>query len=306
VYWSLAVEEHFYLVFPLFFALLQRARWPRSRQALILVVVCGVVLAWRIVLIFLLGAEQDRTYVASDTRVDSILAGCILAIWNNPVLDRESIDDKRLAFFWLPLGAAAVLLSIVVREFRFDQTLRYTLQSFGLMPFFIAAVRWSEHWSFRWLNLPVVRYLGLLSYSMYLMHTATLWMFERHVPFSTPGSSLRGRASIEAWKGRALACAGASLATSSRPKSCQNRRESPLRELDFDDGNAVRGDDLLNAFVLRRFARVRIEPRPDPAEHESAFLRPCATRRNVNRRARCECGIAVDEDQNQALRRLVT
>jgi peptidoglycan/LPS O-acetylase OafA/YrhL len=186
VYWSLAVEEHFYLVFPLFFALLQRARWPRSRQALILVVVCGVVLAWRIVLIFLLGAEQDRTYVASDTRVDSILAGCILAIWNNPVLDRESIDDKRLAFFWLPLGAAAVLLSIVVREFRFDQTLRYTLQSFGLMPFFIAAVRWSEHWSFRWLNLPVVRYLGLLSYSMYLMHTATLWMFERHVPFSEP------------------------------------------------------------------------------------------------------------------------
>jgi peptidoglycan/LPS O-acetylase OafA/YrhL len=190
VYWSLAVEEHFYLVFPLLFGFLQRARWARHRQAALLLGLCGLVLAWRVVLIFMLGAEHDRTYVSTDTRVDSILAGCILAVWNNPVLDRESVNDRRLALVWLPLGTASVLLSLVVREFHFDQTFRYTLQSFGLMPFFIAAVRWYEHWPFRWLNLSWVRYLGVLSYSMYLMHTATLWMIERHVPFSEPVRSV--------------------------------------------------------------------------------------------------------------------
>ena len=190
VYWSLAVEEHFYLVFPLLYIWLQRAGLDRKRQALALVLLCALVLAWRIVLIYVLGADKDRTYVASDTRVDSILAGCILAIWQNPVLDRDSIDGKRLARVWLPLGLACVFLSLAVRSFRFDQTLRYTLQSFGLLPFFVAAIHWHEHWLFRWLNLRAVRYLGTLSYSMYLMHTAMLWMFEHWTKWPTPVRSV--------------------------------------------------------------------------------------------------------------------
>jgi len=142
------------------------------------------------VLIFALGAGKDRAYVASDTRVDSIIAGCILAIWQNPVLDRDSIDGRRLARVWLPLGIFCVLVSLGVRSFRFDQTLRYTLQSFGLMPFFMAAIRWHDHWAFRWLNLRPVRYLGTLSYSMYLMHTTTLWLFEYWTKWPTPVRSV--------------------------------------------------------------------------------------------------------------------
>ncbi|HEX6272903.1 MAG TPA: acyltransferase [Polyangiaceae bacterium] len=182
VYWSLAVEEHFYLLFPLLYLWLRRLEWPALRQAAFLAGICLLVLAWRFVLIDALGAHKERTYVASDTRVDSIIAGCILAIWKNPVLDRDSVNDRRLLALWLPLGTASVLASLVVREFRFDQTLRYTLQSFGLVPFFVAAIRFHDRWPFTWLNLAPVRYLGVLTYSMYLMHTTTLWMFDRHVP----------------------------------------------------------------------------------------------------------------------------
>jgi peptidoglycan/LPS O-acetylase OafA/YrhL len=186
VYWSLAVEEHFYLVFPLLYLWFRRAKWSGRRQAAALLALCALVLVWRVVLIFALGADKDRTYVASDTRVDSILAGCILAIWNNPVLDRDAVDGKRLLRFWLPLGGACVLLSLVVRTFQFDQTLRYTLQSFGLLPFFVAAIHWHDRWPFSWLNLRFMRYLGLLSYSMYLMHTTTIWMFEYWTKWSEP------------------------------------------------------------------------------------------------------------------------
>jgi peptidoglycan/LPS O-acetylase OafA/YrhL len=99
------------------------------------------------------------------------------------VLDRKAVDSRFLARVALPVGLACVAVSLVVRSFSFDQTLRYTLQSFGLAPFFSAAIVWHDRWPFRWLNTAVMRYLGTLSYSMYLLHTATLWMFERWAPW---------------------------------------------------------------------------------------------------------------------------
>jgi peptidoglycan/LPS O-acetylase OafA/YrhL len=178
VYWSLAIEEHFYLLFPLLYLLLRR-RLPSARaQTGVLIGLCALVLAWRCLLVFGLDASKDRIYVASDTRVDAILAGCILAIWHNPAIDPPRTDGGFwLKFVGLPLGFAAVLSSLWFRVSWFEQTFRYTLQSFGLLPFFIAAVRWHDRGVFRLLNLRFVRYVGVLSYSMYLMHTSTLWGF---------------------------------------------------------------------------------------------------------------------------------
>jgi peptidoglycan/LPS O-acetylase OafA/YrhL len=183
VYWSLAVEEHFYLGFPLLYLWLLRRGGSGRDQATILILFCVFVLAWRCVLIYYFDAPRDRTYVATDTRIDSILAGCVLAIWGNPVLDREGPSDKKLSLFWLPIGIAAVVLSLLPRIHEYDQTLRYTLQSFGLAPFFVAAIRWHDRGVFRILNLPLIRYLGVLSYSLYLMHVSMLWMLEFWVPW---------------------------------------------------------------------------------------------------------------------------
>jgi peptidoglycan/LPS O-acetylase OafA/YrhL len=173
VYWSLAVEEHFYVVFPLLFLFLRRSLSPAG-QVRALLALCALVLAWRCVLIFGLHVPKDRTYVASDTRVDSILAGCILAVWRNPILDR-GWDDRALKFIWLPLGVLSVLVSLVFRRPWFEQTFRYTLQSFGLLPVFVAVILWHDRGLVRVLNWRAVRYLGVLSYSMYLMHTSLLW-----------------------------------------------------------------------------------------------------------------------------------
>ena len=184
VYWSLAVEEHFYLVFPLVYLWLRRRGLSASEQALALIAICTLVLAWRCVLVFVLDAAKDRTYVASDTRVDSIIAGCLLAIWNNPVLDKQGPSDRRLGFLWLPLGGLMVLSSLVIRKPDFEQSFRYTLQSFGLLPFFIAVIRWHDRFPFTLLNTRIAKYLGVLSYSMYLTHTMVIWGLEdrTHLP----------------------------------------------------------------------------------------------------------------------------
>src|SRR6266540_1185461 len=193
VYWSLAVEEHFYLLFPLLYLALKRYVPTGRQQALVLLGLCAVVLAWRCGLVFGFHAARDRTYLATDTRVDAILTGCILAVWRNPMLDGDSIDDRWLKWVWVPLGALAFLVSIVVRVPEFEQTFRYTLQSFGLFLLFIAAIRWHDRGVVRVLNWPLVRRLGVLSYSLYLMHTAAIWAFSERTSW---GALARGMAAF--------------------------------------------------------------------------------------------------------------
>jgi peptidoglycan/LPS O-acetylase OafA/YrhL len=187
VYWSLAVEEHFYLFFPVVYLWMRRRGWSASQQARLIVGACLVILAWRCVLVFGLEASKDRLYVATDTRIDSILAGCLLAVWKNPVLDRDGPSDRQLGLLWLPLGTACVLVSVfVARTLPFEQTLRYTLQSFGLLPFFLAAIRWYDKGPFALLNTRLLKYLGLLSYSMYLTHTSVIWGLEHWLAWPEP------------------------------------------------------------------------------------------------------------------------
>lgn len=186
VYWSLAVEEHFYFVFPLAYLWMRRKGWSTEQQARALLSACALILLWRLTLVFGLHAEKDRTYVASDTRVDSILAGCLLAVWKNPVLDRDGPSDRQLLWLWLPVGALLLGVSLVVRRPEFEQTFRYTLQSFGLLPFFVAAIRWPERLLVRPLNSKLLRYLGLLSYSMYLTHTSVIWGLEYRLHWPEP------------------------------------------------------------------------------------------------------------------------
>lgn len=186
VYWSLAVEEHFYLIFPVLYLWLRRRGLTAGQQALALLGLCTLVLAWRCLLVFVLEAPKDRTYVASDTRIDSIVAGCLLAVWNNPVSDPQTQSNRALGFLWLPAGGFMILLSLAIRRPDFEQSLRYTLQSFGLLPIFIAAIRWHDRFPFTLLNTRSAKYLGVLSYSMYLTHTTVIWGLEDRTQLSEP------------------------------------------------------------------------------------------------------------------------
>jgi hypothetical protein len=53
-------------------------------------------------------------------------------------------------------------------------TIRYTLQGVALMPLFIAAIRFQRSLAVRILNFAWVRFLGVLSYALYLCHSIIL------------------------------------------------------------------------------------------------------------------------------------
>ena len=175
IYWSLAVEEHFYLLFPLAYIGLRRFVPSRNKQFVILMAACAAVLVWRVVLVYALHATQVRTYVSTDTRLDSILFGCALAVFGNPVLDKTRVGENWWKFVWVPLGLAALLVSFLVRDGSFEESIRYSLQGLGLFPLFVAAIRYSDWLPFRLLNLGWIKFLGVLSYSFYLLHPTVLF-----------------------------------------------------------------------------------------------------------------------------------
>jgi peptidoglycan/LPS O-acetylase OafA/YrhL len=181
-YWSLAVEEHFYLVFPLTYIFMRRYLPGARRQALFLAGICVAVLLWRCVLVFALDASKDRTYIATDTRVDSILFGCILALFGNPVLDRVRIPERLLKWVLLPASILVLLVTFAFTSPVLKETVRYTLQGLALYPIFIAAILYPAWGPFRLLNLGFVKFLGLLSYSLYLLHEIIIYNIYPKIP----------------------------------------------------------------------------------------------------------------------------
>jgi len=181
VYWSLAVEEHFYLVFPALYAFLVRARLTGRQQRTVFLALCAAVLAWRLVLIYFLGASFERTYLASDTRFDSMLFGCSLAVCGNPALDLPKKDRPGLAdIAFFVAGIAALLGSFMYRGEVFRETFRYTVQGLALYPIFVTTVRFPKWGPNRLLNLRFMKYLGSISYSLYLVHHMVLIVVERY------------------------------------------------------------------------------------------------------------------------------
>jgi peptidoglycan/LPS O-acetylase OafA/YrhL len=150
---------------------------------MVLYALCGLVLAWRCWLVYGLHVPTDRTYMASDTRVDSILFGCALAVYGNPKVDGPSrLPEKAWKWGLVPVALVVLLLTFVVRDANFRESVRYTVQGVALTPVFIAAVRYPGWLLFRPLNTRIANFLGVLSYSLYLVHYSIVDLVHARVP----------------------------------------------------------------------------------------------------------------------------
>jgi len=169
-FWSLAVEEHFYVIFPLLYVWMV-SRFTDKGQTALQLSLCAAALAWRCVLIWHFKVDPLRTYYATDTRFDSILVGCVFAVIANPVFDDRLFRRLVAHLRWLvPVSLSVLAATLVYRNEGFRETWRYTIQGVALVPLFIGAIHYPESVPARVLNLPFVSFLGVLSYALYLFH----------------------------------------------------------------------------------------------------------------------------------------
>jgi peptidoglycan/LPS O-acetylase OafA/YrhL len=143
-----------------------------------------MVLLWRCYLAAQPGFQVDRTFIASDTRLDSILFGSVFALGFD-VTRLPSPQERRpqrdaLLFAG---GAGIMLLCLLVRGEYFRETVRYTLQGIALMPIFYCAIVYADSPLFRPLNWAWVRRIGVYSYSIYLIHFIVLASLQHSAPF---------------------------------------------------------------------------------------------------------------------------
>jgi peptidoglycan/LPS O-acetylase OafA/YrhL len=153
--WSLAVEEHFYLIWPQFFT------FVRNRRALLkgCFAVAGIQTVWRLI------AGHHGSYIyaelATETASSAALIGCGLALllWDSP----KRLPALALKPFMAPISLGAILA--LAQLPRFPQL--YWGVPLGI-PFAAIIVLQAITYEWSFLENPVARYLGRISYGIYL------------------------------------------------------------------------------------------------------------------------------------------
>ena len=161
-FWSLAVEEHFYLFWPalLWIVGFRRARWLAPALAL-------AVAVWRVAdshydWIGRLNPELRGSVARTDYRIDILLFGCAIAlIWDDP---RVRALFERIGGTALAVSAAVV--AICCQVWTPPGYLTMIAVSMALLP--AGTVAKPSSWAGRILEIPLLAWIGRMSYSLYI------------------------------------------------------------------------------------------------------------------------------------------
>lgn len=177
--WSLAVEEHFYLIFPALLVLL-RGKWNRILKVAFFMLMA--VLLWRTYIYSQTTLPvASYTYMMTDTRIDSLLWGCVLSLMLHVTGSTKNVS---WLIGYLPVAAAltSLLASFLIRDEAFRYTARFSLQGLALFILFLNLFFWDKFsWVISILEWKPLAWFGTVSYALYLWHVPVIDMCIRYI-----------------------------------------------------------------------------------------------------------------------------
>jgi len=172
IIWSLSIEEQFYLLWPIVFSAVLGLKVRKSVMFAGLVLVIMAIMVHRSML-FREGAELHRLYYGTDTRADALLIGCLIGLLPFRVTSR-----KQQLVFTISANAvmplSAVCLSYLLLTTTFTDHFLY-LGGYTAVAMTSGVLVWGaanspSHLLTRALELHPLRWLGKISYGLYLWH----------------------------------------------------------------------------------------------------------------------------------------
>ena len=179
--WSLAVEEQFYLVWPLVF--LAVLKLTRSLRVLLVVAVVGAIASATEMALLYNPTNINRLYFGTDTHAQSVLVGATLALGLALWADRNRQGDEQDWQARTPRGRGVltviglvglVVSGILCTSVHSDDPFVYR------GGFLLAAIAWAgvllsvscaqTSLVARMLSFPLFTFVGRISYGMYLWH----------------------------------------------------------------------------------------------------------------------------------------
>jgi peptidoglycan/LPS O-acetylase OafA/YrhL len=170
-YWSLAVEEQFYLVWPLVVA-----RFAGKALTRVIVAVCLTAMLLRFAGLAA-GVAREAIYANTLTRMDSLLIGAACAVC---VRDERLRGRLRPLARWLWLAPLAPFIALrwtATSPKTLDpmvQTIGFTVIALSYAGLLLAAVLGGPSPLQRFLSSRIMRALGKYSYAAYLWHYLTM------------------------------------------------------------------------------------------------------------------------------------
>jgi peptidoglycan/LPS O-acetylase OafA/YrhL len=170
--WSLAIEEQFYLIWPLVFVGLLAWWKRRAPQAVLVVALVGAAASTVLMVLLYDPANASRVYYGTDTRATGILLGgalaALLAI-RGPVLTRAGRIALEVAGW---IGVLVLALAWTRLEGQSDTLYRGGFLVCGLAAIAVIATVMHPHRLLlgRALSLRPLCLLGIVSYGLYLWH----------------------------------------------------------------------------------------------------------------------------------------
>lgn len=169
--WSLAVEEQFYLLWPLVFIGLLRVSGLTVRTSLIAFAIAAACWVWKAALTYD-GAPIIRLYESFDCRADALLAGCGLAV----LLKTIEISSYPRFYRFCSYSLLPMALVMIVVGFTMDQRMRwyyYVSPLMAALPAAIAVIGLlhpQRTFMHRIYEHPVPVFIGRICYGLYIWH----------------------------------------------------------------------------------------------------------------------------------------